>query len=184
MVLDNVRSMNNVGSIFRTADAFLVQKLVLCGITGTPPHREITKTAIGAEKSLQWEYEKSTLEPIQKLKAQGYILIALEQADGALDLMKNELNFSPVAFILGNEIDDEFSFCPTNGKELGWLGYFIGKNTNLQQLHINSTPPSSCNSGVEDFRRGMAQNKSIQTIMFTLHPLESPVFELLDELRI
>ena len=77
VVLDNVRSMNNVGSIFRTADAFLVQKLVLCGITGTPPHREITKTAIGAEKSLQWEYEKSTLEAVQKLKAQGYILIAL-----------------------------------------------------------------------------------------------------------
>lgn len=105
VVLDNVRSMNNVGSIFRTADAFLVEKLVLCGITGTPPHREITKTAIGAEKSLHWEYEKSTLEALQKLKSQGYTLIALEQTDGSLDLMKNPLEYSPVAFILGNEID-------------------------------------------------------------------------------
>ncbi len=105
VVLDNVRSMNNVGSIFRTADAFLVQKILLCGITGTPPHREITKTAIGAEKSLEWEYHESTLEAILQLKNQGYTCIALEQAEGALDLMHNKLDFSPVAFILGNEID-------------------------------------------------------------------------------
>ncbi len=105
VVLDNVRSMNNVGSIFRTADAFLVQKILLCGITGTPPHREITKTAIGAEKSLKWEYHESTLEAVIQLKNQGYTCIALEQAEGALDLMHDPLHFSPVAFILGNEID-------------------------------------------------------------------------------
>jgi tRNA G18 (ribose-2'-O)-methylase SpoU len=105
VVLDNVRSMNNVGSIFRTADAFLVEKILLCGITGTPPHREITKTAIGAEKSLTWEYREHTIDAVNALKQQGYTVIALEQAEGALDLMHDALHFSPVAFILGNEID-------------------------------------------------------------------------------
>jgi 23S rRNA (guanosine2251-2'-O)-methyltransferase len=105
VVLDNVRSMNNVGSIFRTADAFLVEKMVLCGITGTPPHREITKTAIGAEKSLTWEYQNSTLEAVKQLKMQGYVVVALEQAEGSVNLMEHPITQRPVAFVLGNEID-------------------------------------------------------------------------------
>jgi tRNA G18 (ribose-2'-O)-methylase SpoU len=105
VVLDNLRSMNNVGSIFRTADAFLVEKLMLCGITGTPPHREITKTAIGAEKSLVWEYYPNTLEAVLALKKQGYTLVALEQAEGAVNLMNHPIQIHPVAFVLGNEID-------------------------------------------------------------------------------
>lgn len=105
VVLDSVRSMNNVGSIFRSSDAFLIDKIFLCGITGKPPHREISKTAIGAEKSVPWEYFSSTIEAINLLKSQGYMLIAVEQAENSLDLSTAKLPTQKVAFIFGNEVD-------------------------------------------------------------------------------
>lgn len=105
IVLDNIRSMHNVGSAFRTGDAFLIEKILLCGITGTPPHREIQKTALGATESVTWEYAQDTLEALQKLRQEGYTLIALEQTDSSLQLQQ----FLPTheekyAFIFGNEV--------------------------------------------------------------------------------
>jgi 23S rRNA (guanosine2251-2'-O)-methyltransferase len=86
IVLDNVRSLNNVGSIFRTADAFLCEAIYLCGITGQPPHREIEKTALGATASVQWKYFASTVAAIAELKEEGYITVAIEQAEGGVFL--------------------------------------------------------------------------------------------------
>jgi len=83
MVLDNVRSMHNVGAAFRIADAFLLEKLYLCGITATPPHREIYKTALGAEEHVAWEQAQDTLSIIKRLKTEGYVVIAVEQADAS-----------------------------------------------------------------------------------------------------
>ncbi len=105
IVLDNVRSLNNVGAAFRTADAFLVEKIWLCGITGTPPHREIHKTALGATESVDWEHATSTLHAVENLQKQGYIVCAFEQADKSTLLQ----NFSPkadqkYAFVFGNEV--------------------------------------------------------------------------------
>jgi len=105
IIADNVRSMNNIGSIFRTSDAFLVSKIYLCGISATPPHREITKTAIGAEKSVPWEYRKHTSELIDELLSNGFTLIAIEQADDALNMMNVKYPDGPIGFIFGNEID-------------------------------------------------------------------------------
>jgi len=111
VILDNVRSMNNVGSIFRTADGFGVEKLWLCGITATPPHRDIHKTALGAEDSMDWEYAQQTLDICVKLKADGYILIAIEQAEGSKKLNEYKLGWSQdqlnekYAIIMGNEVD-------------------------------------------------------------------------------
>jgi len=105
IVLDNVRSLNNVGSAFRTSDAFLVEKIFLCGITGTPPHKDIQKTALGATESVTWEYAATTLEAIQKLKKLGYIICALEQVERSTKLHE----FSPnpdfkYALVFGNEV--------------------------------------------------------------------------------
>ncbi len=111
LVLDNVRSLHNVGAVFRTADAFAVEKIWLCGITGRPPQREITKTALGSTESVAWEYAASTLEALQQLKAVGYQLIAVEQTTGSVSLpgFRVEHNQS-YALIMGNEVfgvDDE-----------------------------------------------------------------------------
>lgn len=86
VVLDNVRSLNNIGSIFRTSDALLVDRLVLCGITATPPSPEIHKTALGAEDSVEWEYFENTAEAIDGLRRQGYTICALEQVKGSFEL--------------------------------------------------------------------------------------------------
>jgi len=86
IVLDNIRSMNNIGSAFRTADAFCVESIYLCGITATPPHREIQKTALGATDSVNWKYFSSTLEAVQLLKTEGYTLFSVEQAEGSIPL--------------------------------------------------------------------------------------------------
>lgn len=105
VVLDNVRSMNNIGSFFRTCDAFLAECIVLCGITATPPNREIHKTALGAENSVVWEYEATTEEAIEKLKRNGYIAVAVEQVEGAV--MLNDLNpqaGTKYALVFGNEV--------------------------------------------------------------------------------
>lgn len=105
LVLDNVRSLHNVGSAFRTADAFLVEKIYLCGITGTPPNREIHKTALGATESVAWEHAASTMELVTKLKAEGWKIISLEQTDQSVLLQ----NFLPqkgekLCFVFGNEV--------------------------------------------------------------------------------
>ena len=105
LVLDNIRSMNNVGSLFRTSDAFLVKTMYLCGITACPPHRDITKTAIGAENSVHWEYHKNTMDVIQQLKNEGYFIYAIEQAIGSVSLKDIEYPNQPIAFVMGNEID-------------------------------------------------------------------------------
>ncbi|AFL83425.1 rRNA methylase [Belliella baltica DSM 15883] len=105
IVLDNIRSLNNVGSSFRTADAFLIEKIYLCGITGTPPHRDIQKTALGATDSVAWEYKSSTLEAIEELKQNGFEICAFEQVDKSVMLQE----FQPqegkkYALIFGNEV--------------------------------------------------------------------------------
>lgn len=86
IVLDNIRSLNNIGAIFRTSDAFLVERLMLCGITATPPSPEIHKTALGAEYSVEWEYFESTVDAVAWLKSEGYTVCALEQVKGSISL--------------------------------------------------------------------------------------------------
>ena len=105
IVLDNVRSMHNVGSTFRTSDAFLVEKIYLCGITGSPPHREIQKTALGATESVAWEYAQDTIDLMQRLRDEGYTLIALEQTEASVSLkdFQPETN-KQYALIFGNEV--------------------------------------------------------------------------------
>lgn len=105
IVLDNIRSLNNIGSVFRTADAFLIQKIYLCGITATPPHKDIHKTALGATESVTWEYAESTLELVEKLKAQGMVIGAIEQAENAqmLHSYAPERNKTYV-LVFGNEV--------------------------------------------------------------------------------
>ncbi|KWW28804.1 MAG: tRNA/rRNA methyltransferase (SpoU) [bacterium P3] len=106
VVLDNVRSQNNIGSVFRTADAFRVGHISLCGICSTPPHREIHKTALGAEESVEWSYHEDTVECVRALKEQGYRIYAVEIAHNSLKLGKDAIAAAgPVALILGNEID-------------------------------------------------------------------------------
>lgn len=105
VVLDHVRSLNNVGSVFRTSDAFRVKAIYLCGITACPPHAEIHKTALGAEESVDWFYFKDTMEAVEKLKAEGYVVCAIEQAEGSTMLDKLLLDKTKkYAVILGNEV--------------------------------------------------------------------------------
>ncbi len=105
IVLDNVRSMHNVGSVFRTSDAFRIEQLCLCGITGQPPHREINKTALGATESVHWQHYETTLACVQQLKSEGYDVFAIEQVKGSqmLDKISFETN-KKTAFIFGNEV--------------------------------------------------------------------------------
>lgn len=106
IVLDNVRSLNNVGSVFRTSDAFLVKKILLCGITATPPSPEIHKTALGAEDSVDWQYFKETAEAVKWLKEQGYTICCLEQVNGSVELQNfNVDKCGKYAVILGNEVN-------------------------------------------------------------------------------
>lgn len=105
VVLDHVRSCNNVGSIFRTSDAMLVRKICLCGITATPPDKEIHKTALGAENSIEWEYFKTTEEAVENLRKEGYTIIAIEQVEGSISL--HDYLPTPdekLALIFGNEV--------------------------------------------------------------------------------
>lgn len=106
LVLDNIRSSYNVGSIFRTSDAFRIEKLYLCGITPTPPNKELYKTAIGAENTVAWEYHNTTTEVLSSLKKQGYTLLGLEQTNESKPLhtftFKNGTKF---VIVLGNEVD-------------------------------------------------------------------------------
>ncbi len=105
VVLDNVRSLNNIGSIFRTADAFLIEAIYLCGICATPPHKEIHKTALGAEDSVQWKYFTDTAEAISLLKEKEYILIAIEQTENSVSLEKFPIDHNKnYALVFGNEV--------------------------------------------------------------------------------
>jgi 23S rRNA (guanosine2251-2'-O)-methyltransferase len=106
VVLDNVRSMHNIGSIFRTSDGFAVEQICLCGITAQPPHREIEKTALGATQSITWTYFETPLLAVEKLRADGYKIIAIEQAENSIMLN----TFTPAAdekyaLIFGNEVN-------------------------------------------------------------------------------
>lgn len=106
VVLDNVRSMHNVGSIFRTCDGFAVEKICLCGITGQPPHREIEKTALGATQSVNWTHYPTPLQAIEELRQEGYTIIAVEQAENSIMLndFKAETG-KKYALIFGNEVN-------------------------------------------------------------------------------
>ena len=105
VVLDNIRSLNNIGSVFRTADAFCIQKIYLCGITATPPNKEIHKTALGATDSVAWEYVENTLLAVEKLKEQGVYIISIEQAENSTMLNDFEPNRNQkYAIIFGNEV--------------------------------------------------------------------------------
>ena len=106
IVLDNVRSQSNVGSIFRTADAFLTEAIYLCGITSTPPHREIQKTALGATESVSWKYFLETRQAITELREKGYKIIAVEQAEGSVELQNLKLlRDQKYALVFGNEVN-------------------------------------------------------------------------------
>ncbi len=105
IILDNIRSQHNIGSVFRTADAFRVKMICLCGITATPPHREIHKTALGATDSVSWKYFESSHEAVADLKTQGYRVIAIEQTDTSIPINEVKLNWQEkYAIVLGNEV--------------------------------------------------------------------------------
>lgn len=105
VVLDNIRSLNNIGSVFRTSDAFLIEKILLCGITAKPPHRDIQKTALGATESVDWEYFESTMESIKWLKQNNYKVIAIEQAEHSVLLQDfKTIPGEKYAVIFGNEV--------------------------------------------------------------------------------
>lgn len=105
VVLDSVRSLHNVGSVFRTADAFKVEKVILCGVTAQPPHKEIHKTALGATETVSWEYFKDIQEAVSSLKINGYSIVAAEQAEQTVDLQDlSTYDTSKMAFVFGNEV--------------------------------------------------------------------------------
>lgn len=105
VVLDDVRSLNNIGSMFRTADAFLIEKIYLCGITATPPSPEIHKTALGAEDSVEWEYVTDTVSLVDRLKSEGYTVCAIEQVNGSVNMLDFAVDKEKkYAVILGNEV--------------------------------------------------------------------------------
>ena len=105
VVLDNVRSEMNVGSVFRTADAFVVQRVVLCGITSQPPRPEIHKTALGAEETVEWSYYSDTLEAVQQLQREGYEVLSIEQVHGSTSLEQFEAHEGKkYAVVFGNEV--------------------------------------------------------------------------------
>lgn len=105
IILDNIRSLNNIGSVFRTSDAFLIEKIYLCGITAQPPHNDIRKTALGSTETVDWEYVENTLELVQKLKEEKITIVSIEQAENAT--MLNDFKPQPnetYAFVFGNEV--------------------------------------------------------------------------------
>lgn len=105
VILDNIRSLNNIGSVFRTSDAFLIEKIYLCGITATPPHKDIHKTALGATDSVDWAYAECTLELVTKLQKQGVKIISIEQADNSIMLQDFNVDKNQkYAIVMGNEV--------------------------------------------------------------------------------
>ena len=104
IVLDNIRSLSNVGAFFRTADAFRIEELLLCGITACPPHREIHKTALGADETVKWRYFETTEAACRQLKEEGYRIFAVEQVEGSIPMQDYEFS-KQTAFVLGNEVE-------------------------------------------------------------------------------
>ena len=104
VILDNVRSLHNVGSVFRTSDAFLIEAIYLCGITATPPHAEIHKTALGAENTVEWQYFEHTIDAVRQLKQKSYRILAVEQAENSIPIDKFRMENHRYAIILGNEV--------------------------------------------------------------------------------
>ncbi len=105
VILDNIRSMNNIGSVFRTSDAFRVEKIILCGITACPPNPEIHKTALGATETVDWAYSKDTIEVVKELQEQGYYVYAVEQAENSVSLEGLQSNNAEkVAVVFGHEV--------------------------------------------------------------------------------
>jgi 23S rRNA (guanosine2251-2'-O)-methyltransferase len=115
LILDNVRSLHNVGSAFRTADAFLIEEIALCGVTGTPPNKEIEKTALGATSTVKWLPYQTTLEALETYKRQGYQVFAVEQALNSIPLNEFEYSEEKIALVFGNEVygveQDVIDFC-------------------------------------------------------------------------
>lgn len=105
VVLDNIRSMHNVGSIFRTADAFLIESMYLCGYTPQPPHRDINKTALGATETVEWKYFNTTIEAIRQLKEAGYFIYGVEQAEGSISLENCHFHQDKSVLVFGNEVE-------------------------------------------------------------------------------
>lgn len=127
VVLDNIRSQNNIGSVFRTSDAFRLESICLCGICSTPPHREIHKTALGAEMSVDWKYFENTVDCVNTLKIQGYSVYAIEQVDNSIkldDKLVDRLT-KPLAIVFGNEVEgvaDEVVACCDGALEIPQFG--------------------------------------------------------------
>ncbi len=106
VVLDNIRSMHNVGAVFRTSDAFLIEKIYLCGITATPPHKEIHKTAIGATESVDWQYVEDSVSLVNELKNNDYTIVSIEQVENSVSFEKYDVDVTKkYAIVMGNEVD-------------------------------------------------------------------------------
>ncbi len=104
-ILDNIRSMHNVGSVFRSADAFLLQAIFLCGYTPQPPHRDIQKTALGATDTVDWMYFPSAIEAVRAVKTEGYLVYGIEQAAGSIQLQEFSSRGAPLGIVFGNEVE-------------------------------------------------------------------------------
>lgn len=130
IVLDNIRSLNNIGSVFRTADAFLVKKIYLCGITAQPPHKDIHKTALGATESVDWEYQESTIEVVHQLKSEGVKTIAIEQAENAILLNDYSIQQNETyALVFGNEVKGVSQEVVSAGQEVIEIPQFGTKHS-------------------------------------------------------
>ncbi|MFZ4398478.1 MAG: RNA methyltransferase [Bacteroidales bacterium] len=126
IVMDNIRSQHNIGSVFRTSDAFKMEAIHLCGITATPPNREIHKTALGSTDTVEWKYFETTIDSISFLKKQGYLIYAIEQAENSISLENFEINRkNKIALVFGNEVDgvsDEVMRVADGGIEIPQFG--------------------------------------------------------------
>mgnify|MGYP000442039361 CR=1 FL=1 len=105
VVLDNIRSLNNIGSFFRTSDAFNIEAIYLCGITAQPPHREIQKTALGATESVEWKYFETTEQALVELKENEFLIYAIEQTENSIYLQEFTYNLEKIALVFGNEVE-------------------------------------------------------------------------------
>jgi 23S rRNA (guanosine2251-2'-O)-methyltransferase len=157
IVLDNIRSNSNVGSVFRTADAFLTESIYLCGITARPPHREISKTALGATESVAWKYFKETAEAVGELKSLGYKIVGIEQAEGSVSLgdfvVERDLKY---ALVFGHEVNgveqaiiDECDYVieiPQFGTKHSF-NIAVSAGIVLWELNKNLSPPTPLKGG-------------------------------------
>jgi len=150
VVLDNVRSQSNVGSVFRTSDAFLTEAIYLCGITSCPPHREIQKTALGATESVAWKYFPTTMDAIVELKQNGYRVIAVEQAEDSVELQNLSIdNKHKYALVFGHEVngvDQEIINCCDICVEIPQFGtkhsFNIAVSVGIVLWEVNKPHPS------------------------------------------